>query len=240
MALKRRSITKLASLSAAGVGALGFTAHKAQASVVFSGPVNAQVGFDSGFNPTFTSATLGSGSANFNFHTVGSKPNVDTHRKVLFGGNSLLFKALSSGLNTIRVFNSNATFSSLGAGAHAAGAGNVASLIGLNLTPFPSLAGQRAFTDKFALFSFTSGVNTLYGWVELTLADNDRPGPPAYGPDLTIVSYAYSDINGRKLAAGSLSDAGGVPEPATFGMTGLAALGLGALGLRRWRAARKA
>lgn len=238
MALKRRSITKLASLSAAGVGALGFTAHKAQASVVFSGPVNAQVGFDTGFNPTFTSASLGSGSANFNFHTVGSKPNVDTHRRLLFGGNSLQFKAFSTG--TIRIYSSNATFSSFSAGAHHAQSGHIATLIGLNLTPFPSLLGFRSFTDQFALFSFTSGVNTLFGWVELTLSDNDRPGPPAYGPDLTIVSYAYSDINGRKLAAGSLSDASPVPEPATFGMTGLAALGLGALGLRRWRAARKA
>jgi hypothetical protein len=56
---------------------------------------------------------------------------------------------------------------------------------------------------------------------------------PAFGPDLTITAFAYDD-------AGNLLAAGTVPEPSTAVSTGLAALALGAAGLRRWRKTRKA
>jgi hypothetical protein len=51
------------------------------------------------------------------------------------------------------------------------------------------------------------------------------------------VSWAY-DTSGAQIAAGQLESA--VPEPDAFALTGLGALALGAAGLRRWRAARKA
>ncbi|SPE42119.1 conserved exported hypothetical protein [Candidatus Sulfopaludibacter sp. SbA3] len=234
-----KSAAKLASLSAAGVGMLTFGAKNAAAGIIDSGIINQKVGFDAGFGASFTSPTLGTGAANFKFSFVQSHPNIDTHRKVLFGGNSIAFKACTSSCgHSLRVFGAGATWSSLAAGPSRAN-GIVASLIGANLTAFPSLSGQRAFTDQFALMRFASGASTLYGWMELTLVDNDRPGPPTYGPDLTIVRYVYDD-SGGKLAAGSLTPASpSVPEPGTLEVTGLAALALGAKGLRRWRKAQK-
>jgi hypothetical protein len=55
------------------------------------------------------------------------------------------------------------------------------------------------------------------------------------GPDLTVVSWAFDDT-GAPIHAGD--EGGTVPEPGTLGTTGLAALTLGALGVRRWRNAR--
>jgi hypothetical protein len=52
---------------------------------------------------------------------------------------------------------------------------------------------------------------------------------------VTLVDYAY-DASGAQIPAGDT----GVPEPSTLDLTGLAALALGAKGVRAWRAARKA
>jgi hypothetical protein len=51
--------------------------------------------------------------------------------------------------------------------------------------------------------------------------------------DVTLVDYAY-DKSGNQIPAGDT----GVPEPSTFVLTGVAALALGAKGLRAWRLAR--
>ena len=235
MILKPGSTKKLASLSALGVGALVVGAKDAKATVIFGTP-DAKVGFDAGFGGTFTSPTLGAGSANFQFTKIHSTPGLDSRRKVAFGGHSLQFKAFSTGFKTILKFSAGKTWST--AGGTPEGAGGVASVFGLNKTPFPSLAGQRTFTSQFALFEFTSGVQTLFGWVELSLQDNDRTNPPGpYGPDLTVIEWAYDDSGGH-LAAGSLTSP--VPEPSTLALAGLAALALGAAGVRRYKVARKA
>jgi hypothetical protein len=92
------------------------------------------------------------------------------------------------------------------------------------------------FIDKYALFTFPNGPTTLYGWVELSLSIEDSFGPNGT-PDLGVIAWAWDDT-GRSLAAGDTTPA--TPEPATEVMTGLAALALGAEGLRRWRKARKA
>jgi hypothetical protein len=51
--------------------------------------------------------------------------------------------------------------------------------------------------------------------------------------DVTLVDWAY-DTSGAQIFAGDT----GTPEPSTFALSGLAALALGAKGLRSWRAAR--
>jgi hypothetical protein len=52
-------------------------------------------------------------------------------------------------------------------------------------------------------------------------------------PDVTLIDWAY-DTSGAQIPAGDT----GTPEPSTLALSGLAALALGAKGLRRWRAAR--
>jgi hypothetical protein len=89
--------------------------------------------------------------------------------------------------------------------------------------------GNGQFQDRFALFSFEPSAGVFdYGWVELSM----RAGANPISAQLTIENYAYDD-------SGALIAAGEVPEPGTFGPTAIGALALGAVGLRRWRAARK-
>jgi hypothetical protein len=92
------------------------------------------------------------------------------------------------------------------------------------------------FSDKFALFRFFgSSSNTFYGWLELSLA---LPTDFSQGPNATLVALAYDDTGLQIRAGQTVADS--VPEPSTMALTGLAALALGAVGLRQWRAARKA
>jgi hypothetical protein len=55
------------------------------------------------------------------------------------------------------------------------------------------------------------------------------------GPNVTLIDWVYN-LSGGQIPAGDT----GTPEPSTLALSGLAALALGAKGLRSWRAARKA
>ncbi len=86
--------------------------------------------------------------------------------------------------------------------------------------------------NVYAQFEFPYLGNPVYGWLEFSDSVNEGGGgggldPSGYGPNVDLVAYGYD-----------LPDQG-TPEPSTLGLSGLAALALGATGLRRWRAARK-
>ena len=105
-------------------------------------------------------------------------------------------------------------------------------------TPYPFYGsfGHSSFSNKYALFSFVQGGQTLYGWMQLSFTVSGQfGGDPAFGPELTIHDFAFDD-SGALIGAGQTA----VPEPSTLASTGLAALALGAVGLRSWRKNRKA
>ena len=84
-----------------------------------------------------------------------------------------------------------------------------------------------SYTDQFALFRFNVGSQTDYGWLELSLQNGFDTGPT-----LAILGYAY-DTSGKPIPAGA------IPEPRQLPLA-LAALALGAVGVRELRAKRKA
>ena len=99
---------------------------------------------------------------------------------------------------------------------------------------FATAIGNPSFNDRYALFNFQDSGNTYYGWIHLSFSISGQFGDnPEFGPDLLIHDWAYDD-------SGALLAAGEAPEPSNAISTGLAALALGAVGLRRWRKTRQA
>lgn len=85
------------------------------------------------------------------------------------------------------------------------------------------------YGDQYALFRFSVGSQTDYGWLELNLGPSGYPADPV----VSTVAYAY-DTSGKRIPAGYT----GIPEPPQFPVA-LGALSLGAIGLREWRKRRE-
>jgi hypothetical protein len=240
---------RLASLSALAAGALVAGAGKAEATTVFGtlSPSSGQVGFDSPFGPTVQGFSTMGGAA-FTFHTSNGFPA----RGITGTGSKLSVKFSAAGANfktnggLLALFSAGRKFSTVGGNAAANGTAAWRSWfktrtfvpsLSVTLTVSHSAANPSPFTNEYSLFSFDCPAGTCYGWLDLSLVYNSavQGTPPNAGPDLQLVAWAY-DNAGAQTPAGS----SGVPEPGTLGSTGLAALVLGAAGVRRWRAARPA
>ena len=211
-------------------------------------PVTAfTVGFTSGI-ANYTSPAFGPLGATFQFRTHIVKQTANYSRKSIgaFGriasGNGLLYFKQSG--NPVGAFAKNRTWGALGAGVTRASVG------GRGWSRYGSFfhtsrPGNSPFTDKYALFRFktsTSPTKWDYGWIELSYSMSltfPYGNRPSDGPELIIEAWAYDDT-GAKIKAGALPAAPSVPEPGTLASTGLAALALGAAGLRRWRNTRQA
>jgi hypothetical protein len=227
--------TMAASLSALGAGAL-IGAGTAEAGVAYSGPVNLTVGFGPDTIPFYSSGPFGPSSTHFSFAALSFQTQGYHFRGVGgFACGCLGFLTSSSFLKLVDkgavwpVGGTYSSFSTAGVGVRRW----VSTMISGNpYTVHTSHGGPSR--DGYALFAFDSGPDTLYGWIHLSLSINNQFGSdPALGPNVTIFDWAFDD-SGQTLAAGD------APEPATAIPTGLAALALGAVGLRNWRKARKA
>jgi len=266
MAIRRKTTAKLASISALGVGALGVGAGEAYASVVYSGPIGGHVGFQTSSHSHLTfklglSGIYGTGpgqglSANFQSHqfkfSTARIGSVSGGARGVFFSNDSKLKFGTTATNGNHPFfgsshqnyfiflkSAGGVWSST---AFQANRGLVASRSWLNTeggAKHRNTWGTGPFTDEYVLFEFLTGPNTYYGWIDLSLSINKAnqgvPTNPADGPNLTINSFAYNTTPNEFLPAGTTEL---TPEPATFELTGLAALVLGAAGVRRWRKAK--
>ena len=81
--------------------------------------------------------------------------------------------------------------------------------------------------DNYAGFRFLSGAGTLYGWALINF--------DLTGGIVTIKEWAYNDPADTPIHIADTINA--IPEPSTLALT---LLGLGAAGLRAWRARKQA
>jgi len=252
--IKKQNLTRLASISALGAGAMAISAKNAHAGVVytsFSQPVNT-VGFSSSAFSAFpVNAVVAGGFGGFDLFTT-----VNLLGPRFFGSHSsfsatLFFKIALKGLDGLRfqsapgpgfIWNNTApTFTSkilrskgsfilrtatLRKYTPATNGKSITTYQPVPHTFYSSAILQDRTGDFYFLFKFNpTGSQDLYGWLHLN-------GHCNCGLDTEVVGMAYDD-------SGAFVEMASAPEPATAVPTGLAALALGATGLRRWRKSRK-
>jgi hypothetical protein len=248
--IKKKNLTRLASISALGAGALGVTTKTAHAGIVYTtfSPPKPTVGFSASISFSVSQLAPG-GNGGFQLftrytpttHPLSNGYSGSAFLKVMMAGlNGLNFQdAPGPGFiwnNTAPVWNSKALRSKRTFFKYTVTTRKYTPLTnGQTKTTtqfFPHTAfGSTILIDRtgdfFLLFQFNpTGTQTDYGWIHLNGLCN-------CGLDTEVVEFAYDDT-GNLLATGQ-----NTPEPATMFPTGLAALALGATGIRRWRKARK-
>ncbi len=95
-----------------------------------------------------------------------------------------------------------------------------------SVTTWSTSMGLTLGTDNLLALNLSSGSQTYYGWINYSLSKFQ--GEYTY----TINSWAYNDVAGQGIIAGQNTAAGSAVVP---GLSGLAALAIGAAGVRTRR-----
>jgi hypothetical protein len=268
MHFKPKTARKLASLSALGAG-MAMAVDKAEAAIVYSGPIDFRVGFHT-FAPgelttwngsnqpmyignQFVGLGLPGGNAlQFSRHFSNNYTNFVWRIQFSNGGPKFGMKS-----SHLKLFDAGATLHQILLSAVGPLSAQHGSVEALRAYPQPyclvflgchtpeTQFGNTAFSNKYALFFFDQpqGVNPLYGWVKLSLHVQQNP---VLGPWVDILGVAYDDT-GAPIHAGDIGSVAPppppptqTPEPSTLASTAFGALALGAVGLRAWRKQREA
>ena len=191
------------------------TASKADASLVYSGPLNINVPTTNGMGGIYFDLTMPGSSFIPTKSGGGATEGLDT---LLPGWDVNFYKGTSAlrwwyNTGVYAVYNASLHVAALGAGVMVDGS----SLLGTRQTMTPEFTGTTAFMGV----EFPNASNTeLFGWIRIT-------GGSTAGIPATIVDWAYEDSG-----AGILTGAGIIPEPSSLALGCLAA---GAAGLAAWR-----
>jgi PEP-CTERM motif len=137
------------------------------------------------------------------------------------------FRAFSNGLEYVKRFASHTYISAAGAGSHQVGGVYLTQDLGGRGHRGPWAEESAPGFVGFALKSIYGGYD--YGWLRIALGFNNAGQPD----QLTVFDYAYNDVAGQGIEAGSVT----TPEPATKAMMLLAAGFAGVLAWRRRRSA---
>ncbi len=234
---------KILSLLALSTGALALP-QTGEGTIIDSGVINAKVGFSSGFNASFTLDVPGTHDLRLvrGSNTAGTFfSSTRTHKVELKPVNGYAaIRAYSVSLrNFAKRANAGATWNAIGTQTKTGG------LIGRRATfyslGYPTGGGvdlPGGFTDKYVAFRFqdsTKGNANRYGWALMSMDIEPFSTPFAgTGPDVTLRRWAYDDT-GAMIPMGAI-----IPEPTSTAMVMFGALALGATGVRRWRAQKKA
>ena len=225
--LKRVNRKRLASLSALGAGALGVAAIPADANdIVFSGVINVQIP-----SPVYKYTMLGPDGAGGIFKYSYGECQVTCFHISAWAAVALSskpgkfgteFRFLATGPR-----NSFAQGEPLAAIWGTAAGKSTKSADIWYAYSFHGIETTFSPTDRYLLFRFQGGAlkHDMYGWARIQVTTKG---------EVDLVDWAY-DSSGAQIPAGDT----GTPEPSTFALTGLAALALGAKGLRAWCEARK-
>jgi hypothetical protein len=225
---------QLASITAAGVSAIALTGGKAEAAIIDSGILNTSIIFSSNALPTGSHvvaasrrfATFASGPA-LQFQALSVKgPSSTYSRRIDMSRGGAKNTSFGIKSRVIGHFPFGATWSV--ATSHGA-------LVSLDVRRFgPSssaVQGGPSFTDQYLLFRFNGTDGFDFGWIEASLSvTSSHSSAASDGPNLTIVQYAF-DNTGVEITAGELPGTA-TPEPSSIAESSLAALILGAEGLR--------
>jgi hypothetical protein len=255
--VKKKNLTRLASLSALGAGALGIGAKNAHAGIVytsFSTP-KPTIGFSTGTSFYVNPIAPRLGFGGFGLFKTASAMKHSTSLHFEF---SVLAKIMLQGMGGVKfqeaagpgfIWNNTApSFSNKALRSlkyfysyNATLAKHTPATNGKSITTYQRIFKsshhstnvlQDRLGDFYFLFTFSpTGSQDLYGWLHL---NGLPPDPCGCGPtlDTQLIDMAYDDT-------GAFIQTGASPEPATAIPTGFAALALGATGVRRWRKSRK-